>query len=186
MTIVRPSLTYETVIPVPIGGWKEYTVVDRMKKGRKIIVHGDGTSLWTITHAADFARGFIGLLGNMKAVGQAFQITSDETLTWNEIYGAVAEAAGVEARPVHIASDFICAVEPSLTGTLLGDKAHSVIFDNSKIKKFVPDFAAAIHFREGIARTLKWFEADPSRMVVHDATNRMMDRIIDFYEAKGK
>jgi nucleoside-diphosphate-sugar epimerase len=184
VTIVRPSLTYETVIPVAIGGWKEYTVIDRLKKGKKIIVHGDGTSLWTITHARDFAKGFIGLLGHRQAIGQAFHITSDEILTWNQIYQAVAEAAGAEARMVHIASDFICQVEPSLTGTLIGDKIHSVIFDNSKIKKFVPDFKATIPFRKGIKQTLSWFEAETSRMVINKETSRMMDRIIDAYETR--
>jgi len=184
MTIVRPSLTYDTVIPVAIGGWKEYTIVDRLKKGKKIIVHGDGTSLWTITHAKDFARGFVGLLDHQQAIGQAFHITSDEVLTWNQIYQAVAEAAGVEAKMVHIASDFICQVEPSFTGTLLGDKSHSAIFDNSKIKKFVPDFVATIPFKTGIKQTLGWFEADASRMTINQVTNRMMNRIIKAYQVR--
>ena len=178
VTIVRPSLTYDTVIPVPIGGWKEYTIIERLKQGKKIIVHGDGTSLWTITHARDFARGFVGLLGHQQAIGEAFHITSDEILTWNQIYQAVAEAARTEIRMVHIASDLICQIEPSLTGTLLGDKAHSVIFDNSKIKKLVPEYVTTIPFNTGIRQTLNWFEQRPSRMIVNQATDRMMDRII--------
>ncbi len=182
MTIVRPSLTYETVIPVVIGGWKEYTIIDRIKKGKKIIVHGDGTSLWTVTHARDFAKGFVGLLGHQRALGHAFHITSDEILTWNQIYQAVAEAAGAEANLVHVSSDFICQVENSFTGSLLGDKAQSVIFDNSKIKKFVPDFAATIPFNAGIKQTVSWFEADASRMVINDETNIMMDKIIQTHE----
>lgn len=182
ITIVRPSLTYETVIPVAIGGWKEYTIIDRIKKGKKIIVHGDGTSLWTVTHARDFAKGFAGLLGHPQAIGHAFHITSDEILTWNQIYQAVAEAAGAEASLVHISSDFICQVENSFTGSLLGDKAQSVIFDNSKIKKFVPDFIATIPFKTGIKQTVSWFEADASRMVINDATNIMMDKLIQAYE----
>jgi nucleoside-diphosphate-sugar epimerase len=185
ITIVRPSLTYETVIPVVIGGWKEYTIIDRIKKGKKIIVHGDGTSLWTITHARDFAKGFVGLLGHDQAIGHAFHITSDEILTWNQIYQDVAEAVGATANVVHIASDFICQVENSFTGSLLGDKAHSVIFDNSKIKKFVPDFAATTPFKTGIKKTVEWFEAEPCRMVVSDETNAMMDRIIQAYAMKG-
>ncbi len=185
MTIVRPSLTYDTVIPVAIGGWKEYTIIDRMKKGKKIIVHGDGTSLWTVTHAKDFAKGFVGLLGHQQAIGQAFHITSDEILTWNQIYQAVAEAAGAEANIVHISSDFICKIEPSLTGSLVGDKSESVIFDNSKIKKFVPGFVATIPLKTGIKQTLKWFEADFSRMIISDETNNMMDRIIKAYETKN-
>lgn len=185
VTIVRPSLTYDTVIPVVIGGWKEYTIIDRIKKGKKIIVHGDGTSLWTITQAQDFAKGFVGLLGHQQAIGHAFHITSDEILTWNQIYLAVAEAAGAEANMVHIASDFICQIEPSLIGTLIGDKSESVIFDNSKIKSFVPDFVATIPFKTGIKQTVKWFEADSSRMVISDETNVMMDRIIKAYETKS-
>jgi nucleoside-diphosphate-sugar epimerase len=182
ITIVRPSLTYDTVIPVVIGGWKEYTIIDRIKNGKKIIVHGDGTSLWTVTHARDFAKGFVGLLGHQQALGHAFHITSDEILTWNQIYQAVAEAAGAEANLVHISSDFICQVDNSFTGSLLGDKAHSVIFDNSKIKKFVPDFVAAIPFKTGIKQTVSWFEADASRMVINAETNLMMDKLIQSYE----
>ena len=184
VTIVRPSHTYDTVIPVAMGGWTEYTIVDRMKKGRKIIVHGDGTSLWVLTHSEDFARGFTGLMGHQQAIGHTFHITSDEILTWNQIYEAVAEAAGVKADMVHIPSDFICRYDKSQTGNLIGDKMHSVIFDNSKIKKYVPGFTATIPFREGIRRTLQWFEASPERMVVSEETNRMLDRIIDAYEGK--
>jgi nucleoside-diphosphate-sugar epimerase len=181
ITIVRPSLTYDTVIPLPIGGWTEYTVVDRMKRGMEIIVHGDGTSLWTVTHAEDFAKGFVGLLGHQQAIGQAFQITSDETLTWNQIHQAVADAVGCEARIVHIASDFIVQCEPSLEGGLLGDKAHSVIFDNSKIKRLVPEFVATIPFSRGIRKTLAWFESNPARQVVRPETNEMMDKILRLY-----
>lgn len=177
-TIVRPSHTYDTVIPLPIGGWQEYTIIDRMKKGMKIIVHGDGTSLWTITHAEDFAKGFAGLIGNANAVGESFHITSDENLTWNQIYQYVAQAAGTEADIVHIPSDFICRYESSKTGTLLGDKAYSVIFDNSKIKKFVPGYKASIPFSEGIKMTLAWFDADPVRKVVNQQTNEMIDKLI--------
>jgi nucleoside-diphosphate-sugar epimerase len=184
VTIVRPSFTYDTVIPLAIGGWEEYTVVDRMKKGRKVIVHGDGTSLWTVTHAEDFAKGFVGLLGHQQAIGQAFHITSDEILTWDQIYQAVADAARVRPRIVHIASDFIAQCEPSLRGSLLGDKAVSIIFDNSKIKRFVPGFRATISFNEGIRRTLAWFEADPARQIVSKKTDDMMDRIIRSYEGK--
>jgi nucleoside-diphosphate-sugar epimerase len=182
ITIVRPSHTYDTVIPVPIGGWTEYTVVDRMRKGKKIIVHGDGSSLWTITHAEDFAKGFVGLLGHQQAIGHAFHITSDEILTWDQIYQAVAEAAGCKAEIVHIPSDFIGAFDEGLRESLVGDKATSVIFDNSKIKRFVPGFVATIPFKQGIKRTLDWFEADPARRVVKAETNTLMDTIIQQYE----
>ena len=182
ITIVRPSLTYDTVIPVPIGGWTEYTVIDRIKKGKKNIVHGDGTSLWTVTHAEDFAKGFVGLLGHQQAVGNAFHITSDEILTWNQIYQAVAEAVGNEANIVHIASDYLVKMDNEFLGSLIGDKAVSVIFDNTKIKRFVPDFVATIPFNKGIKRTIAWFEEDPARMIIKKETNELIDRIIKNYE----
>jgi nucleoside-diphosphate-sugar epimerase len=180
-TIVRPSYTYERNFPVAIGGGSSYTLADRLKKGRPIIVHGDGTSLWVVTHAEDFARGFIGLLGNQEAIGHAFHITSDEVQTWEQIYRTIAEAIGVEANIVHIPSDFIARVAPGLAGTLLGDKMWSIVFDNSKIKKFVPEFAAVIPFREGIRRTLEWFDQDERRQHVEEAVNEEMDHILSSY-----
>lgn len=181
ITIVRPSLTYETVIPVAIGSWDDYTIIDRMKRGGKIIVHGDGTSLWTITHSEDFAKGFVPLLGHQQAIGHAFHITSDEILTWNQIYQAVGAAAGVEPRMVHIPSDFIARFDDFQVGNLLGDKAVSVIFDNSKIKRFVPDFRATIPFKVGIKRTIEWFEEKPSRRRIVDENNVFMDRVLEAY-----
>jgi nucleoside-diphosphate-sugar epimerase len=181
-TIVRPSHTYDTVIPVPIGGWTEYTIVDRLKAGRKIIIHDAGTSLWTMTHAEDFAKGFVGLLGLESAIGEDFHITSDEVLTWNQIYGALAEAGGCIANVAYVPTSTIVECEPSLEGTLKGDKALDTVFDNSKIKRIVPQFAATIPFREGITRTLAWFEADPKRQVVNPDTHAKMDRIIRFHE----
>lgn len=181
VTIVRPSHTYDTVLPLAIGGWTEYTAVERMKRGQEVIVHGDGTSLWTLTHAEDFARGFVGLLGNLHAIGHAFHITSDEALTWDQITHEVAAAAGVEAKIVHIPSDFLARFDEQLGGSLLGDKAHCAIFDNSKIKTFVPEYRAVIPFSEGIRRTLRWFEAEPARMRVVDTTNQMMERILAAY-----
>ncbi len=181
ITIVRPSLTYETVIPVPIGGWTEYTIIDRIKNGKKIIIHGDGSSLWTITHARDFAIGFTGLFGHQQAIGQSFHITSDEILTWNQIYDAVAMAAGKEAGKVYIPSDYLGTFDPHLRGSLLGDKAVSTIFDNSKIKSFVPEFKATIRFKDGIQNTVNWFEEEPERMVIKEETNDFMDRIISAY-----
>jgi nucleoside-diphosphate-sugar epimerase len=187
ITIVRPSHTYDTVIPVAIGSWRDYTIIDRMKKGREVIIHGDGTSLWTVTHADDFARAFTGLLGHQQAIGHAFHITSDELLSWNQIYEAVAEGARAELKAVHIASDFICDVADQMgmdwmRGNLLGDKAVSVIFDNSKIKRFVPGFTASIRFREGIERTIRWFEADPSRMIIDNSNNHFMDAVLQAYQ----
>ena len=182
MTIVRPSLTFDTVIPVPIGGWEEYTIVDRIKKGKKIIVHGDGTSLWTIMHSKDFAKGFLGLFGHQQAIGESFHITSDELLTWNQIHEALAEAVGMKANIVHIPSDFIAKYDESQIGGLLGDKAHSVIFDNTKIKSFVPGFIATIPFKKAIQNTITWFEEDSGRQIIKQETNELMDKIISDYE----
>jgi nucleoside-diphosphate-sugar epimerase len=182
VTIVRPSYTYATYLPIAIGGFGCYTLADRMLKGKPIIVHGDGSSLWVNTHAEDFAKGFLGLLGNDKAIGQAFHITSDEVLSWNQIYQIIAEELGVEAKMVHIPSDFIVKVVPRLTGDLLGDKTYSVVFDNSKIKSFVPEFQATISFREGMRRALAWFAADPKRQRIDDQVNQEMDQIIEAYK----
>jgi nucleoside-diphosphate-sugar epimerase len=177
-TIVRPSLTYDPQLPIAIGGWGCYTFIDRLKRCRPIIVHGDGSSLWVVTHAEDFGCGFLGLLGNDQAVGHAFHITSDEVLTWNQIYGTIAEAVGVEPKMVHIASEAIVRASPDHHGSLIGDKTWSVVFDNAKIKSWVPGFRARIPFREGIRRTLAQFEADESRRRVDDAVNRDMDHIL--------
>jgi nucleoside-diphosphate-sugar epimerase len=181
-TIVRPSLTYDTVLPVPIGGWREYTIIDRIKKGKKIIVHGDGTSLFTITHADDFAKGFLGLLGHQQALGESFHITSDEILTWNQVHQALAKTVECEPKIVHIPSDLLAAHNEELRGSLIGDKATSIIFDNTKIKKFVPAFSAVIPFNQGIQRTVEWFTSDPARQVVKKETNDWMDTMIDHYE----
>ncbi|GAB5408784.1 MAG: SDR family oxidoreductase [Balneolaceae bacterium] len=184
MTIVRPSHTYNTTIPLSIGGWTEYTAIDRMKKGKKVIIHGDGTSLWTLTHAKDFAKGFNGLLGHDQSIGHAIQITSDEVLNWNQIYQIVADTAGADLNAVHISTEFITKLAPGEKDGLWGDKAHCAIFDNSKIKSFVPSFKATIPFRVGFKETLAWFEADAKRMVVNPETNAMMDKIIEAYEAR--
>lgn len=183
-TIVRPSFTYgETIIPLPMSSWlKQYTVLDRLRRGAPVIIPGDGTTLWTLTHNTDFAKGFVGLFGHQGAIGQPFHITSDEVLTWNQAYQAVAEAAGV-AKPgfVHIASDFIAACLPDTTGGLHGDKSNSVVFDNTKIKRFVPDFVATTRFREGIRASVAWFDADPSRQVIDESANRAWDALVTAY-----
>lgn len=189
ISIVRPSHTYETVIPAAIGSWEDFTLIERMRQGKKIIIHGDGTSLWVLTHSRDFAIGFVGLMGNQGAIGHSFHITSDEILSWNQIYEAMAEAAGAELNAVHIASDFICDEAdklglPRMRGTLLGDKAHSAIFDNSKIKDFVPGYLATIPFREGIKRTVDWFDADPSRIRIDQSNNQLMDHILKQYDSR--
>ena len=178
-TIVRPSHTYDrTKLPLR-GGW---TTVDRMRQGKKVFVHGDGTSLWVLTHHKDFAKGLVGLLGNPHAIGEAFHITSDELLTWNQIYEIVARAACTTPRLVHVPSELIAAFDAEMGAGLLGDKAHSVIFDNSKIKRAVPGFAATIPFFQGAAEIIAWYDADPSRQQVDEAFDRLTDRIIEAYQ----
>jgi len=183
ITIVRPSLTYDTVIPIAIGGFNRYNTAERILQGKEIIVHGDGTGLWTVTHSDDFAKGFVGLLGLTQAIGHAFHITSDEILSWNMIYKILADALGKEAMVVHIASDFICKIEPSFTGTLLADKAESVLFDNTKIKTFVPEFKATIPFAEGIKRTLNWLDADPKRKFVDPEAEQKIENVLNAYNS---
>ena len=186
MTIVRPSHTYETVIPAAIGSWEDFTLIDLMRKGKEIIIHGDGTSLWTLTHSRDFAKAFVGLLGRQQALGHSFHITSDEVLSWNQIYEAMAEAAGAGLKAVHIPSDFVCKIADQMNqtwmrGNLFGDKAHSAIFDNAKIKRFVPDYVATIPFREGMRRTVEWFDANPERIWIDETNNQLMDAILAAY-----
>jgi nucleoside-diphosphate-sugar epimerase len=185
-TIVRPSHTYETVIPVALGSWEDFTIIERIRKGKKVIIHGDGTSLWTITHSRDFAKGFVGLMGHQQSIGHSFHITSDELLNWNQIYQAVADAAGAELKAVHMASDFICREadkigEEWIRGNLMGDKANSVIFDNAKIKGFVPGYVATIPFREGIRSTVEWFDSHPDRIRIDEKNNILLDAILAAY-----
>jgi nucleoside-diphosphate-sugar epimerase len=184
VTIVRPSLTYgDTQAPLIVNSWERpFTAIARMRAGKELIVPGDGTSFWTITHNSDFAVGFVGLFGRREAIGEAFTITSDEVLTWDAIYRQTAAAAGVEVRIVHIASDFIAACMPDMTGTLLGDKSLSAVFDTSKIKRLVPDFATRTPYAEGIRRTVAWFDADPARQLVDAEMDARWDRLIASYE----
>lgn len=183
ITIVRPSLTYDTVIPIAIGGFNKYNTAQRIRDGKEIIIHGDGTSLWTVTHSEDFAKGFVGLLGLTQAIGHAFHITSDEILSWNMIYKILADSLGREAKVVHIASDFICKVAPSFTGTLLADKAESVLFDNKKIKTFVPEFKATIPFSRGIKRTLQWLDENPENKIIDQETEDLIERVLEAYHS---
>ncbi len=179
-TIVRPSFTYgDTMIPAALNSWHHpWSLVDRMRKGRKIIVHGDGSALWTMTHNSDFAKGLIGLLGNTQTIGHAFHITSDEVLTWDQIYETIGAAAGVTPDTIHMTSDYIVSKLPDMQGTLLGDKAVSCVFDNSKIKRFVPGFQATVSFAKGIRQTIQWFEAHPERCTIDEQWNRTMDALI--------
>jgi nucleoside-diphosphate-sugar epimerase len=179
ITIVRPSHTYDkTLLPFDAG----YTVVDRMRKGKPVIVHGDGTSLWTLTHHRDFARAFNGLLGNTNAIGEDFHITSDEWLPWNQVFRLIGEAAGVsEIRLVHIPSEVIAEYDKDWGASLLGDKSHSMVFDNTKIKQAVPGWTAEIPFADGSREIMAWFDEDPARRVVNPKVDALMDRIIEHF-----
>jgi len=174
-TIVRPSHTYDqTLIPIE-GGW---TAIDRMRRGVPVLVHGDGTSLWTLTHARDFAVGFVGLLGNPVAVGDTFQITSNFVYPWDAIFRMLGDAAGVEPKLVHVASESIAAALPEIGPGLLGDKAHSVIFDNSKLRSLVPEFNPTTTFAQGAREIVDWYDADASRRVVDEGLNAKLDALI--------
>jgi nucleoside-diphosphate-sugar epimerase len=184
VTIIRLSLTYGPSQSAFIGAsWAHpYTVIDRIKRGQKIIIPGDGTSLWVMTWNGDFAKGLVGLLGNPKSIGEAFHITSDEVLTWNQIALEWYKALGVAPNIIHIPSDFIVAHHPDSLGTLIGDKANSAVFDNSKIKRFVPDYRCEVRWAEGVKRVLAWFEADLSRQTVDREMNECWDGIINAFE----
>lgn len=178
-TIVRPSHTYDRTM-LPFNGG--YTVIQRMRAGKPVIVHGDGTSLWVLTHHRDFAKGFVPLLGNNHAIGESIHITSDELLTWNQIYQICAEAAGVpNPKLVHVPSEVIATYDPNWGAGLIGDKAHSVIFDNSKLKRLVPDFVASIPYVRGAAEVMAWYDEDPARQTIDEAMDRTMDAILADY-----
>jgi nucleoside-diphosphate-sugar epimerase len=179
VTIVRPSHTYDnTLIPTDWG----YTILDRMLKGKKIIIHGDGTSLWVLTHNTEFAVGFVGLFGKKEAIGEAFHITSDELLNWNQIYKMLADELGVPLNAIHIPSDFIAKYNPEHGAGLLGDKSHSVIFDNSKIKRLVPEFKCQIPFSEGVKEIISWYKNNKDWQVVKEEINKSIDEIIATFE----
>ena len=184
VTIIRPSHTYgPTQIPFGVSSWMHpWTVIDRMKRGQKVIVPGDGTSLWVLTWNEDFAKGLVGLLGNPKALGEAFQITSDEVLSWDQIHLEAYRALGLKPNVIHIPSDLIAVYDPHALGSLVGDKANSVVFDNNKIKRFVPDYACEVKWAEGVRRSLAWFEAHPEYQTIDQQTNSVWDRIVTAYE----
>ena len=185
LTIVRPSHTYGvTQIPAAVSSWGHpWTLVDRMRRGRKVVVPGDGTSLWTLTHNSDFAKGFVGLMGNIRAIGHAFHITSDEVLTWNQVYRLIGAAAGAQPDIVHLSSDFIGAFDAEQAAGLIGDKANCGVFDNAKIRAFVPGYVATVPFSEGIRETVQWLEKHPERCTIDEAFNAVCDRMIRANEA---
>jgi nucleoside-diphosphate-sugar epimerase len=179
--IIRPSHTYDkTLVPFD-GGW---TVLGRMRQGKPIVVHGDGTSSWTLTHHVDFARGFVPLLGHQRTIGEAFHITSDDVLTWDQVARTLAAAAGVTAEIVHVPSDAIAAADPDWGAGLLGDKAHSMVFDNSKLRRVVPDYRAVIPFEQGAREIVAWHDEDPSRQQTDPRIDRAMDQLIDTYRLR--
>ncbi len=173
-TIVRPSHTYDPTL-IPLAG--EWTAIDRMRRGKPTVVHGDGTSLWTLTHQRDFAKAFVGLLGNPRAFGDSFHITSDEAITWDAVAQALASAAGTTADIVHVASSRIAQVIPDWADGLLGDKAHSLVFDNSKVKAVVPDFVATTTFAAGAREIIDWYDAHPEHQVVDAELDRRLDKL---------
>jgi nucleoside-diphosphate-sugar epimerase len=182
LTIVRPSHTYDDANPPLPGGW---TAVDRIARGEEIAVHGDGTSLWTLTHAEDFAVGLVGLLGNPRAVGETFNITSSDVYTWDQIYTIIAEALGVQAKLVHVASEMFPLVAPDWywSGEMVGDIGHSAVFDNTKIRTFVPGFAPRLTFHRAAVRMIAWRAAHPESATGDEATDAVLARIVDAYQA---
>ncbi|MGI5897041.1 MAG: SDR family oxidoreductase [Oscillospiraceae bacterium] len=181
VTIVRPSHTYdERSVPFGVQGSKGgYQNLKRMMEGKPVIIHGDGTSLWTLTHNSDFALGFTGLIGNIHAIGEAVQITSDETLTWNQIYETVASALGVELKAVHISSEFLDACsDEDYRGNLLGDKAASVVFDNAKLKRLVPEFTATVRFDQGVRKAIDYIKSHPECQKEDPEYDAWCDRVI--------
>lgn len=185
ITIVRPSHTYdERKVPLGVHGEKgSWQILKRMLDGKPVIIHGDGTSLWTMTHNTDFAKAFIGLMGNVHAIGEAFQITSDESLTWNQIYQCIADALGVELHAYHVSSDFLAATgKYDLKGSLIGDKANSVIFDNTKLKRAVPGFIATTRFDQGIRQSIDYILAHPDCQTPDPEFDEWCDNIINALE----
>ena len=180
VTIVRPSHTYDASKTVLERGW---TLLARMLAGKPVVVHGDGTSLWTVTHNTDFARGFVPLLGHRKTFGEAFHITSDDFLTWDAIAQALAAALGVTPRIVHVPSDVIAAADPAWGVGLVGDKAHSTIFDNSKLRTIVPGWHARVPFERGASEIAEWHLADPARQVVNPELDALMDKLARQFSA---
>jgi len=176
VTIVRPSHTYSRIwIPNAVSS-SSYTFATRLEEGRPVYVHDDGQTPWTLTTSADFAVALAGLLGRPEAIGQAFHVTSDEALTWNQIYNEIAAALGADApKIVPIPTDFICQIAPRFVGALKGDKAHPAVFDNTKIKRVVPGFNCRTSFRQGVRESVEWLRAHPE----HQSRSAELEKVID-------
>jgi len=189
VTIVRPSHTYgDTAIPAGLTSWQHpWSIIDRIRKGLPIVIHGDGTSLWTLTHNSDFAKAFVGLLGHPESIGEAIHITSDEVLSWNQIYSRIGQAAGADPQVVHISTDFIATYSPPGTADgLIGDQAVSIVFDNSKVKRLVPDYQATVPFSEGIKQTLAWFDSHPEQCTVDSEWSALLDLLIKTHGTEAR
>lgn len=189
VTIVRPSHTYDLrSVPMGVHGHNgSWQVLKRMLEGKPVIIHGDGTSLWTITSNEDFAKGYIGLIGNPHAIGEAFQITSDESVTWTQIYKIVADVLGVELKPYYVASEFLAAVSDyDFTGSLIGDKACTVVFDNTKLKNAVPGFVATVRAEQGLRKTVENVLANKELQVEDPEFDAWCDKVIEKLEAVKK
>jgi nucleoside-diphosphate-sugar epimerase len=180
VTIVRPSHTYDEASPPVPGGW---TIFDRLERGAEIVVHGDGTSLWTVTHAADLAQGLVGLIGNPRAIGEDFHITSDDVYNWDQIYTIIAGALGVTPKLIHLPSEFFLAAAPEWgwSELLMGDLGHSALFDNSKIRRYVPDYAPGITFHRAARRMVQWRAAHPEAAAVDEQAAVVYDRMTGGY-----
>ena len=184
VTIIRPSHTYgEGSLPLAIvgknGAWQ---VIDRMLKGKPVIIHGDGTSLWTLTHISDFAKAFTGIMGNNAAIGEAIHITSEEAIPWNKIYDCIGEALDIEVKKIHISTDFLVKCQADFEGGLIGDKANSVVFDNSKIKRLVPDYVATVRFDQGVKHSIKYILSHPELQIADVEFDLFCDKIIKAQE----
>ncbi|MFQ9951554.1 MAG: SDR family oxidoreductase [Clostridium sp.] len=188
VTIVRPSHTYgDTSVPVALhGAGGSWQVIRRMMEGKPVIIPGDGSSLWTLTHNTDFAKGFVGLMGNAHALGEAVQITSDESLTWNQIHQIIGGALGIEPKLIHIATDFLVACDPQMEGGLLGDKSNTVFFDNRKLKRLVPGFQATVRFDQGVRRTLCYIQGHPEYQTQDPAFDHWCDAVLEAYDEGQK
>ncbi len=184
ITIIRPSHTYgESNVPVAIQGEKGcFQVIDRIMKGKPVIIPGDGNSLWTITHNTDFAKAFVGIMGNQASIGEAIHITSDEAITWNKIYDLIGDALNVKVIKYHVSTDFLVKVQKDIEGGLIGDKANTVVFDNSKIKRLVPEYVATTRFDQGVKQSIKYILAHPQLQIEDEKFDMFCDNIIKSQE----
>ena len=180
ITIIRPSHTYdESSIPLAIHGKNGvWQVIDRIMKGKPVIIHGDGSSLWTITHNSDFAKAFLGIMGNHAAIGEAIHITSDEAITWDKIYDCIGAALNIEVKKIHVSTDFLVKCQAEFEGGLIGDKSNTVVFDNSKIKRLVPDYVATVRFDQGVRLSIEYILSHPELQIADEEFNLFCDKII--------